>query len=419
MKELFQAISTEYSIYKDKRFRYVLAANIASSIGLGITMIAIPWFLVSSPDGNTTLGYITLLMTIFNFALTPLIGGLIDKFPRKKLLIAGELVGLLIVVIFSCYGFMGNIYELRHYIVLFVTGSLYYTIFYPTMFAFTQEYFNKQYYKSLNGAMEVQGQIASMVAGGIAGAMIMTVPLQWILLLNAMTYMIAILFFIKVKSERKETVSKIKKRENMKTGFVYMLKHPKIFYFLIFATFPFIGVMITNYLFPVYLQQVLHADVWVYGLEGMIYSLGAVCAGLFVPFIAKKIGNEKTMVYGVLCYAAAVSLIIFVDIPLYLSLMFFLALGNAGSRVARQTFMMEHIPNEYMGRVDSVIRFIGLFIRIILLMLFTKLISVQAVILCFGILSVLLWIAAISVYILSKKGLFWTKETHIMRLSQE
>lgn len=414
MKGLFQAISTEYSIYKDRRFRNVLAANIASSIGLGITMIAIPWFLVSSPDGNTTLGYITLVMTIFNFALTPLIGGLIDKFPRKKMLIAGESVGLLIMAIFACYGFMGNIYELRHYMVLFVTGSLYYTIFYPTMFAFAQEYFNKQYYKSLNGAMEVQGQIASMAAGGIAGAMIMTVPLQWILLLNAMTYMIAVLFFIKVKAEGKEIIPKIKKRESMKTGFVYMLKQPKIFYFLIFATFPFIGVMITNYLFPVYLQQVLHADAWVYGLENMIYSLGAVCAGLLVPFIAKKIGNEKTMVYGVLCYAAAISLIIFVDIPLYLSLMFFLALGNAGSRVARQTFMMEHIPNEYMGRVDSVIRFVGLFIRSILLMLFTKLISVHAVILCFGLLSVLLWIAAISVYILSKKGLFLGREAHTM-----
>lgn len=49
----------------------------------------------------------------------------------------------------------------------------------------------------------------------------------------------------------------------------------------------------------------------------------------------------------------------------------FHAVGNAGTRVARNVLMMEEIPNEVMGRVDSLFRLIGTGIRILLLMLFT------------------------------------------------
>jgi len=147
----------------------------------------------------------------------------------------------------------------------------------------------------------------------------------------------------------------------------------------------------------------------VYGSQSMIYSLGAVCAGLFIPIVSQKIGNEKTMVFSVLCYTVAISLIIFVEIPLFLCLMFFLALGNAGARVARATFMMEHIPNEYIGRVDSVIRLIGLFIRMLLLAVFTKLVSFQLVIICFVLLSGILCLASLLVYFLWKRGLFTRK----------
>jgi len=403
--------NTGKSLYANRHFQYVLVANVASSIGLGITMIAIPWLLVSSPDGSRIFGYITLGMTIFNFVVTPLVGALIDKVSRKNILVLGQLAGLIIMLIFALLGFMNESYKLWHYVVVYVIGSLYYTIFYPTMFAFTQEYFENRYYKKLNGAMEVQGQTASMVAGAIASILIMKVALQWILLINAITYLVAIIFFMKVKlvKQSRKPSQLVTQKKNMIHGFTYLSKYPIMFYFLLCTTFPFIGVMVTNYLFPVYLQQELHASAWVYGSQSMIYSLGAVCAGLFIPIVSQKIGNEKTMVFSVLCYTVAISLIIFVEIPLFLCLMFFLALGNAGARVARATFMMEHIPNEYIGRVDSVIRLIGLFIRMLLLAVFTKLVSFQLVIICFVLLSGILCLASLLVYFLWKRGLFTRK----------
>ena len=76
----------------------------------------------------------------------------------------------------------------------------------------------------------------------------------------------------------------------------------------------------------------------------------------------------------------------------------FHAVGNAGTRVARNVLMMEEIPNEVMGRVDS-FRLIGTGIRIVLLMLFTAGVSKAGVMLPFYVLScILIFSLGIAIY---------------------
>lgn len=392
-------------LYNDSRFRLIIFANIASSIGSGITMIAVPWLLVSSENGNEVFGYVTMGMTILSFLITPYIGSLIDKISRKRLLIYSKVFSLLLLFIFTLIGFLGIHYKVWHYIIIYMVGNLYYTIFYPTMFALNQEIFDKDQYKTLNGTMEVQGQLSSMIAGAVASILLMKWDLQFILLLDVFTYALAIYFYLKLPY----TKTSVRKTKNVTTikateGLTFMLKRVSMFMFLSASLMPYIGVMITNYLFPVYLSDVLKTDGNIYGIQGMIYGLGAIFAGLFVPIIAKKLGDEKTIVYSVLTYTIAISFIIYTNIPGYLALMFFIAIGNSGSRVARNSFLMDNIPNEIIGRVDSLFRSIGLLLRIILLALFTGLVSSGQIFLCFLVLAGLLLLASASVVVSWKKG---------------
>lgn len=392
-------------LFNDSRFRLIIFANIASSIGSGITMIAIPWLLVSSNNGNEIFGYVTIGMTILSFLITPYIGSLIDSISRKKLLIVSKVVCVILLFLFSLIGFLGIRYEVWHYIIIYMIGNLYYTIFYPTMFALNQEIFNKGQYKALNGTMEVQGQLSSMIAGAVASILLLKWDLQFILLLDVFTYTLAIYFYLKLPYA-KTGIRKTRKlpATDILGGFSFMLKHASMFMFLCASLMPFIGVMITNYLFPVYLSDVLKTDGNIYGIQGMIYGLGAIVAGVFVPILAKKIGDEKTIVYGVLTYTLAISLVLYTDIPGYLSLMFFIAIGNSGARVARNSFLMDHIPNEIMGRIDSLFRSIGLLMRIILLAVFTGLVSSGQITLCFLVLGGLLLLASVFVIFTWKKG---------------
>ncbi|MGE7920800.1 MFS transporter [Viridibacillus sp. NPDC093762] len=394
------------NLYNDSRFRLIIFANIASSIGSGITMIAIPWMLVSSNNGNTVFGYISICMTSINFLITPFIGNLVDKMNRKKILLISEFVCFLLLMLFTLIGFIGLPYEVWHYTIIYMIGSLYYTIFFPTMFALNQEIFNKDQYKALNGTMEVQSQLSSMIAGALASILLLKWDLHYILLLDVLSYAAAIYFYMKLPYMRKaidETGEKDKTR--VSEGLRYMMFRPTMFLFLIFSIMPFIGVMVTNYLFPVYLREVLKASASAYGIESMIYAFGAIIAGMFVPILARKIGNEKTIIFSVITYTIAISLIVLVDLPVYLMLMFFIAIGNSGARVARNSFLMDQIPNEIIGRVDGLFRSIGLLFRIVLLALFTQMISSDLILYCFIILSGLLIVASGFVILSWKKGL--------------
>jgi len=397
------------NLYKDSRFRLIISANIASSVGSGITMIAIPWMLVSSDNGNKVFGYITIGMTILSFILTPFIGNLVDKVSRKKLLIISEIVCFVLLFLFSLLGFIGLSYEIWHYTIIYIIGSLYYTIFYPTMFALNQEIFTKEHYKSLNGTMEVQGQLSSMIAGALASILLMKWELHYILILNTISYGAAIYFYLKLPYVRLSTEKTGMVKPQVSEGIRYMLARPAVFIFLLFSFMPFIGVMLTNYLFPVYLVDVLETDASVYGIQGMIYAIGAVIAGIFVPTLSSKFGNEKTIIIGIIVYTVAISLIVFVDLPVYLSLMLFLAIGNSSTRVARNSYLMDHIPNNIIGRVDSLFRTLGLLIRILLLALFTEMVSSDLIIYCFIVLSGILMLSLILVVISWKKG-FKVKE---------
>lgn len=394
------------SLYRDKRFRYIILANVASAIGSGITMIAIPWLLVTSDNGNEVFGYVAICMTIINFILTPYLGYLIDKISRKRLLVSSKVVSLVALALFSGVGFVGVDYELWHYIVIYMIGSLYYTIFYPTMFALNQELFHKNQFKVLNGTMEVQGQLSSMVAGAVASVLLLKWDLHYILLLDVCTYALAIYFFVKIPYGRKRLESTVSGGSKVRASAAidFMKREPGMFLFLLASSLPFIGVMLTNYLFPVYLADVLKVEGNIYGIQGMVYGLGAVLAGVFIPLAARKFEDVKLVAGMMILFTMAISVMVYLPVGGYLMMMLLIAVGNSGARVARNAFMMERIPNEIIGRVDGLLRTVGLLLRIVLLGLFTGLVSMGMILTCFTILAGILFVASSFVVVFSRKS---------------
>jgi MFS family permease len=392
------------SLYRDSRLYKLLVANTFSSVGTGITMLSIPWLLIQKSGGEALFGYITLTMTIIMFLLTPYTGMMIDRFSRKTILLASEAIGFIFVGIFAVGGLAGMEYKLWHLAALYASGSLYYFLFYPTLFAFNQELFESRHYKQLNGILEIQGQLATVLSGGIASILMTKAALHWILLLDAFTYIVAIYCLWTIPYQRLSRFSENTSFwRKMTEGYHYMHAHPSLFWFLLASFMPFIGVMMTNYLHPIYISTVLKEDGSVYGTQSMVYGFGAAFAGLVIPFFIKRIGNEATIVINVCIYTLAITmLLVFQHTLIFYMLVVFTAFGNAGTRVARSSLMMEFIPNEKIGRVDSLFRAVGLMIRILLLSVFTGAVSLESVMVPYAILSAVLFVSLLTVVRLMK-----------------
>ncbi|PEA53398.1 MFS transporter [Bacillus pseudomycoides] len=380
------------SLYRDSRLYYILGANSLSAIGSGITMITISWLLVTAPGGNTTFGYISIMSTLVMFLCTPFIGHCIDRFSRKTLLLVNEAIGAIAAFIMVCWGFTGHSYETVHYIVLYIAGSFYYLVFYPNIFAFNQEVFASEHYKSLSGTMEIQGQLTQFIAGAVASFMITIVAVKWILFINMLAYVGAFLLLSFIPYTKQRTkLGKQPFAKQIFEGVHFMKKRKQLFWFLFATYMPFIGVMMTNYLMPVYISDVLKANGSVYGTHGMMYGIGAMFAGIGIPILMKYVKMEVSIVFTMLIYTISITvMVIQPSVYLVYGLAIFMAMGNAGTRVARSVLMMEEVPNDIIGRVDSLFRFVGTGVRVILLIAFTTFVSQIGVMVPFYALSLLL-----------------------------
>jgi MFS family permease len=260
------------------------------------------------------------------FLLLPHLGKAIDRNSRKKVLVFYFVFGigtnLLIIAMILLQGRV----EAWHLVTSISLGSLGVSVYYPAQFAFNQEVLAREQYSALSGAIEVQ---CTFAAGLVVLGM---VPYRRNPNLDA-----------NVRSAWKM----------MFEGLTYLRIRPRLSLVIFGSFLPFLGIMIVNYLTPVFVKDTLQAGPEVYGFGEVFYSLGAVLAGLTIPRMTDRIGLLPTLLLTVGCFTGAVAANpLFPGVAVLLGSLALQGWGNAGSRVARSTLTLETVPNELMGRVN-------------------------------------------------------------------
>ncbi|PTX58901.1 Na+/melibiose symporter-like transporter [Melghirimyces profundicolus] len=366
------------SVCNDRRMYTLLAANIASSVGTGISGIAVPWYLIQRPGGEAAFGYLMFGMTIMSFLLAPSIGVWVDRFSRKRLLLINQCIGLAVTLPLALWGMIAGHYSTWQLVTVSAAAFLYYNLHFPTQFALVQEIFDRSRYRTLNGLLEVQSQAAAMISGGLASLLLGMVDFHWILTVDAVTYLLGflLLWTLPYRRERVERGTSPVSRSwwgDLSKGARYLRNQPRLTLFFLCTMLPFIGVMASNYLNPIYVVDTLKADAAVMGLQEMLYAVGAVSAGITIPWLMRRLGAYVTLLVTVGFYTLATSVLAWVPVvTVFLTIKFLFGWGNAGTRVARNTLMMELVPNRLIGRVNSFFMGVGYMLRITLLGLFTQ-----------------------------------------------
>jgi len=345
-------------LIRDTRVQRLLLANITGSIGSGITIVAIPWLLVHRPGGDQIYGYATIGTTIALFLFMPHYGAWIDGHSRKTMLLAGELFGFAATMCMAAVAFLSGHVATWQLITSYFCGMMYYTLHYPAKYTFLQQIIDPRHFQSLTGLMEIQGQAASMISGGVAGLLVDRIPLWLILAIDAGTY----LFSFAVQSTLPYQSTHLKAGaqatsawRTMTEGWRWLHAHARLSIFFGCTLVPFILVMVDNYLLPVYVTRVMHASAAVFGGGEITFAIGALLAGVFIPIIATKRGADPVIIVTMTLCLIAIGLLMTLQVPAgYYVAMGIFGLGNAGCRVARSAVMLQMVPNAVMGRVGMV-----------------------------------------------------------------
>jgi hypothetical protein len=265
---------------------------------------------------------------------------------------------------------------------------LVYNIHYPALYAFGQEITERQYYSRFTSWTEIIGQTTSILSGGAAAILLSGISsgehtiagytinlpfnieawtLQDVFLVDAITYAIGFALILMIKYEpiairHIESGSII---DRIRLGLTFLKNHPLIFLFGNASYAIFVVLLVTfQQLMPIYIDQHLHAGAGMYAFSEVMYSIGAMLAGVAMVWAFRKQG----FIFGIAAMMCATVIIyIFFSISnsviLFGALCFLIGIANAGTRVLRTTWLFQHVPNQSIGRISSVFQTINILFR--------------------------------------------------------
>jgi MFS family permease len=366
----------------------LITANIISGFATGISMLAIPWYFTI--NGHAALfGILYAAVTAASMPWNLYAGTLIDKYSRKTLFIYISAVCGTILLLSATYGFISGTTPLALVGLVFVTTIFNYSIHFGALYAFGQEISSPHFYGKLSSILEIQHQTTSIFSGALAALLLsgidsaralnfigaeISLPFNvepWgmheIFLLDAVTYSIAIILVSTIRykpiAERVHESGNVLNR--LKTGLAYLREHPGLFRFGVLSHSIFVILLVeVLYLLPVYVDNHLNESADVYASSEILYSMGAMIAGFSIRRIFARFPALKAVIFMMFFSAIILYWVSFTrSVIIFYIFSFFIGITNAGTRVLRITYILNHIPNQIIGRTNGVFNMINIMLR--------------------------------------------------------
>ncbi|HSY75635.1 MAG TPA: MFS transporter [Bacteroidia bacterium] len=379
----------------------LIISNIISGFAQGISMLAIPWYFVSilhSPEKLTLMYMLTLVGSVFWGLYS---GTLIDKYARKSIFLFFSLIGGIILCGASLTGFLYDTGVPTYIVVIVFMATAYInTIYYPALYAFAQEVSEPSRYGKVNSLLEIQSQAMTIASGGVGAILLqgidinaihipmsfggISIPIslhiaRWslsrIFMVDGLTYFVAIALIAMVKYAPHIEKHKVEGSvwERFKTGNAFLKSHPLVLIFGISSLSIFVFLLLHfNTLVPIYIVNHLHSNVTIYALTDVFYAIGALLAGVWVRQIFRNVNTVKAILILIsITWVTLTICALSTSNAIYFAFSFMLGVTNAGARVLRITYLFHHVPNNLIGRVNSVLFMLGTLWRLGLAMIFS------------------------------------------------
>ncbi len=407
----------------------LFTANATSGLAQGMSMLAIPWYFAKTQQSGLftiAYGFITLIILVFGLYA----GTVVDRFSRKGNFLTINLICGVLIFGIAMAGFINHSLPNMLIISVFAITLLNYNIHYPTLYAFVHEISEPSQYQKINSWIEIVGQSTSVLSASLAALLIegvsqhngklagfaIRLPFEikrwevWeIFMMDAITYFVAALLIsgIKYKQVKVVTTELGSVIKRIRSGFSYLKQRPELIIFGLFSYSVFATLLVTIHsILPIYVERHLNEQGSVFAAADLIYAMGALGAGLFVTRVFKK-SNAINSIIVLTVLATGLFMWLFLTKSVLVVYLFSILLGfsNAGIRVLRLTYFFNHIPNEIMGRVNSIFNMANVFTRSIFIFLFSLPFFTfgNNVIWAFFIMSLFLGVSALALIVNRKK----------------
>tara|TARA_B100001142_G_scaffold328437_1_gene388531 strand:+ start:10526 stop:11785 length:1260 start_codon:yes stop_codon:yes gene_type:complete len=371
----------------------LLISIISATIAQGLSVISIPWYFTDILEKSSvfTLGYSAI--TFFGLIWGLYAGVIIDNYNRKKILIYINLSSTLLFALLGIYLVVIDPNSVIAPLIGFGACSFYYIVFFPNLYAIIKEFTSKKDYIKINSIVELFIQSTNIISATLCGILLsgssevldyFNLVLfdfeEWsvenIFLLNSIMYFITfgLLLFVKYHPERKKTIYNIKKAiKEVQLAIKFLKKNQDILIYAVCSQIVFAFLIVELFaLLPLFIKNCLNENVITFALADVTYGFGAILAG-FTTVILLRYYNKLivTIILIIIAGYAFTIMVEFQQLIIFFICSFLIGVANASIRITRMSYFFDKIPNNLMGRTNTIFNSINTLIRGFLILLFS------------------------------------------------
>jgi MFS transporter, DHA3 family, macrolide efflux protein len=270
-----------WQLLKTRNFSLLWWGQLISQVGDSLNKVALLWFVYSLTGSAMKMTMVGLLQTVPPLLFGPLMGVYLDRFPRKPVLIAVDLLRTVMVVLIPVlYAFDALTLD-RLYVLVFL-NAIVSTIFGPALASTVPLIVPAAQLTSANALLQSTSNIGLLVGPALSGLGIALIGAQNVLYVDAATFLISAICLIPLRVPEEMFVP----RQDQTPGFV-----PELL-----AGFRF-----------VFME---HRTIFILMAIGTLYSLGTSALVFLLPILAKESLQVGPMELGGLWSALGIGMLI-------------------------------------------------------------------------------------------------------------
>jgi DHA3 family macrolide efflux protein-like MFS transporter len=243
-------------------FSLVWWSQVLSQVADGVSKLALLWFVYSITGSALKTTIIGLLQTLPPIVLGPVIGVVVDRLPKKAILICSDLTRALLIGLIPCWVSVESFTVQSLYVLTFLYGIAT-AMFIPTLSSSVPLMVKKEQLTAANALLQGTTSLGIIIGPVISGLGIAVSGSQDVLCINAVTYLASAAFLFPLRLSAGMTTSPPESRrttaiEDLFEGIRYtLISRRTILLLIILASLYTFGSGAFTTLFPVFGKKLL------------------------------------------------------------------------------------------------------------------------------------------------------------------
>ena len=340
--------------FESRDYRLWFAGQSISLIGTWLQNTGQSWLVLKLTNSPFKLGVLTSIQFLPSLILSVFIGPIIDRFPKRSILLFTQIMYALAAAALAVVTFGGHAQFWQVLVIATVTGLIS-AIDWPTRQSFVVEQVNGR--SAVVNAVALNStmfNIARVVGPGIGGVLIAAVGIPWTFTLNSVSFIAVIISLLLMKAGRKPTKSNMGRyAQEVREGARYIAGNQVVMSLLTIAGVISLFLLNFNILIPSFAKLTLGLQADGYGGLMSAMGVGALAAGVLMSLGGARLEPTPAYVYGSGFILAVAMVLVGIQRNFYVTSLFlmFCGFGMAALSTMCNTALQMQSPDSMRGRV--------------------------------------------------------------------